>query len=135
MAKKKKKKVQPTLPVIPELTSGQYYWCVNCGHHGDYGFHRKKSIKCEVCEYNDVTLWTLEDINDPFLDNLNIEDFKTKKQAIMTVDNVFNEKAPASHKKHMAAVEEAKVLLDKYKTESKPKGKSIIEKLKEIRKL
>lgn len=80
MAKRKKKKVE-VVPAEPQLTEGQYYWCVNCGHHGDYGFHRKKSVNCEMCGYDDVSLWTLEDINDPFLDNLWIERFKTKKQA------------------------------------------------------
>ena len=29
----------------------RYYWCVNCGHHGDFGFWRQRGIKCEKCEY------------------------------------------------------------------------------------
>jgi len=28
----------------------RYYYCVNCGHVHDYGFDRKKNIKCKRCE-------------------------------------------------------------------------------------
>ena len=78
---KKKKKVEQAIVDNHDLTEGQYYWCVNCGHHGDYGFVRKNSIKCEMCDYDPVTLYSLEEINDPFLDSVWIERFKTKKQA------------------------------------------------------
>lgn len=33
----------------------QHYWCVNCGYVGDFGFARKKNIKCQDCEYDDLT--------------------------------------------------------------------------------
>lgn len=32
----------------------RWYFCVNCGHHGDYGFERQRSLKCEKCEYDDI---------------------------------------------------------------------------------
>lgn len=32
----------------------QFYWCVNCGHTGDFGFERQKNIKCEECSYEDI---------------------------------------------------------------------------------
>ena len=33
----------------------RYYWCVNCGHHGDYGKERQRGVKCEKCDYDDIT--------------------------------------------------------------------------------
>lgn len=33
----------------------RYYWCVNCGYHGDFKFDRQKSIKCNSCDYEDLT--------------------------------------------------------------------------------
>lgn len=33
----------------------RYYFCVNCGYHGDFSFDRKRNIKCESCDYEDVT--------------------------------------------------------------------------------
>ncbi len=83
MAKRKKKKVEPVVPTTPELTDGQWYWCVNCGHHGDFGFHRKKSVKCESCLYEWVTIWTLEEINDEHIDHVWLERFKTKKMTLV----------------------------------------------------
>ena len=29
----------------------RYYWCVNCGMHGDFGFYRARSVKCTRCDY------------------------------------------------------------------------------------
>lgn len=33
----------------------KYYWCVNCGYRGDFGFYRAKNIKCEKCGYDSLT--------------------------------------------------------------------------------
>ena len=33
----------------------RYYWCVNCGYHGDFKFNRQKSIKCQICDYDELT--------------------------------------------------------------------------------
>lgn len=112
---KRKKKVQPVIPAEPVVTTGQWYWCVNCGHHGDFGFHRKNNVKCEMCGYDDVSLWTLEEINDEHLDNIWLGRFKTKKQA-------DKDKAKGTS------------LTPKATTESKePKKKSVQEQLAEIR--
>lgn len=32
----------------------RYYWCVNCGYCGDFGFERLKNQKCESCNYDDL---------------------------------------------------------------------------------
>lgn len=39
----------------------RYYWCVNCGHHGDFGFYRTRNIKCDKCGNIDVTPFEKED--------------------------------------------------------------------------
>lgn len=33
----------------------RYYWCVNCGYHGDFGFERLRNQTCESCNYDGVT--------------------------------------------------------------------------------
>lgn len=33
----------------------KYYWCVNCGYHGSFAFYKSKDLKCEICEYIDLT--------------------------------------------------------------------------------
>jgi hypothetical protein len=33
----------------------QYYSCINCGHHGDFGYERKRSLNCENCDYDMIT--------------------------------------------------------------------------------
>lgn len=94
MAKKKKKKKkvqQPTFPVYEPPTEGRYYWCVNCGHHGDYGKVRKRGLTCELCNYDEVSIYTLEEINDPFLDNVWLERFQTKDK----VDKGVEKETPA----------------------------------------
>jgi len=116
MAKKRKK---PTvLPVEPRVTSGQYYWCVNCGHYGNFGFHRKNNVKCEICDYDEPCITSLEEINDPFLDNVWIERFRTKKQ----VDDGVPEQLPEDKK----VVTESNIFLEK-------KEESILDKLAAIR--
>lgn len=32
----------------------RYYWCVNCGFHGDFKKHRVRNIQCEKCNYTDL---------------------------------------------------------------------------------
>ena len=39
----------------------KYYWCVNCGYYGDFGFFRQKNIKCQICEYDDLTEYEEEE--------------------------------------------------------------------------
>jgi hypothetical protein len=39
----------------------RYYWCVNCGKHGDFGFYRKRLVICENCNYNDLAELDQED--------------------------------------------------------------------------
>lgn len=126
MPKRKKKKQEPTVPVYTKPSEGRYYWCVNCGHHGDYGKVRKRNLNCEVCDYEDITIWTQEEINDPWLDDITVDRFRTK-------DSIEN--APPWHEEVMKAVEEAKQLLSSTGTEPKDKGKSLQDKLAEIRKL
>jgi len=127
MAKKKKKK-KVDIPAEPRITEGQWYWCVNCGHHGDYGFHRKKNVKCEMCNYEDVSLYTKEEINDEWLDNVWLERFKTKKQA----DQELKDNPPKSFLPNPFSIED-KV---ETKTESKTtKEKSLADQLAEIKKL
>lgn len=92
MAKrKKKKKVQPVVPTYVPPSEGRYYWCVNCGHHGDYGFERKRGLNCELCDYDDISIYTLEEINDETLDNVWLERFRTKEQ----VDKGVEKETPA----------------------------------------
>lgn len=109
--KKKKKKVQPVVPAYEPPTEGRYYWCVNCGHHGDYGFTRKRGLNCELCDYDEVSIWTLEEINDPHLDNLWLERFKKKDIAIKEREEERREFAKRFPKSDTA------------KTESKQKSK------------
>ena len=78
---RERKKVTPPVQAEPIITEGQYYWCVNCGHYGDYGFVRKNSLKCEICDYNPISLYTLEEINESTADNIYLERFKTKNKA------------------------------------------------------
>lgn len=115
------------VPAYVPPTEGQWYWCVNCGHHGDYGYHRKRNVKCEECGYEDINLYTLEEINDPDLDNVWLERFK-KKGDVETTE----------HKELMKTVKEAKQLLSETKTESKDTSKkidkqSVLDKIAEIR--
>lgn len=39
----------------------RYYWCVNCGYHGDFGFERHRNIKCQCCDYDELALYTEEE--------------------------------------------------------------------------
>lgn len=42
----------------------QYYWCINCGHHGDFGKTRIRGTDCEECGYEDVTPFNKEEITE-----------------------------------------------------------------------
>lgn len=39
----------------------KYYFCVNCGYHGEFKFFRQRNIKCECCQYDAVTELDQED--------------------------------------------------------------------------
>lgn len=52
----------------------QYYWCVNCGHHGDFGKLKIRGIECESCGYDMLTTYTKEEINE--CENLTLDKFK-----------------------------------------------------------
>jgi len=97
---KKKKKIEQPIVDSHDLTEGQYYWCVNCGHNGDYGFIRKNSLKCEMCDYDVISLYTLEEILESTADNIYLERFKTKKQA--TIELVVEKNKFVIEKSSMA---------------------------------
>lgn len=42
----------------------KYYWCVNCGYHGDFGFERQRNVKCEKCEYEDICEFDKEEYDE-----------------------------------------------------------------------
>lgn len=54
----------------------QYYWCVNCGHHGDLRKKYKIKKSCEECGYDEITPYTKEEIEEN--ENLWMERFKKK---------------------------------------------------------
>ena len=33
----------------------KHYSCVNCGYHGEFKIFRQRNVKCEYCDYDDVT--------------------------------------------------------------------------------
>ena len=39
----------------------RYYRCINCGHVGDYGFDRKRSVVCQHCEWDILSELDLEE--------------------------------------------------------------------------
>ena len=126
MAKKKNKKLNISLQTKEPIET-RYYWCVNCGHHGDYGKVRKRGLVCEECSYDDVTPYTEKEINSDCC-HKNLSDFKRKSE----------EKPPAFHKEIMDAVKEAKTLLkENTQTESKFKNRkeTIADKIAQIRRL
>lgn len=47
---------------------GRYFWCVDCGHRGDYGYRREAHFICLKCNYDLVTVYEREEIlEDPHL--------------------------------------------------------------------
>lgn len=42
----------------------RYYWCVNCGNHGDFKFYRARNVKCEECAYDPLTELDEEEYNE-----------------------------------------------------------------------
>lgn len=47
-----------------EKVAHQFYWCVSCGSHGDFGKLRKTRLFCRECGYEDISLYTQEDIDE-----------------------------------------------------------------------
>lgn len=45
-----------------EVEGIQYYWCVNCGHAGDFGRKRLRVLNCEKCNYDALTPYEMEEI-------------------------------------------------------------------------
>ena len=39
----------------------KYYWCVNCGYNGIFPFERLRNIKCESCDYDELTEYDEEE--------------------------------------------------------------------------
>lgn len=31
------------------------YWCVNCGYTGEFKIFRQRNVKCECCDYDELT--------------------------------------------------------------------------------
>lgn len=42
----------------------KYYYCTNCGTHGDLGKHYKINKNCEHCDYSAITPFTEEEIKE-----------------------------------------------------------------------
>lgn len=119
MTKRKKKKVEAKIPVVEKPTETRYYWCVNCGHHGDYGSIRKRGLRCELCDYDDVCPYTEKEIeSDSF--HWGLDTFKTKKQVEK------KEKNPHRGSSFDSFLKEEKIEINE---------KSVAEKLAEIRNL
>ena len=49
---------------IVEETKIQYYWCVNCGYHGNFGRPRSRGVTCQKCDYDCLTQFSLEEIRE-----------------------------------------------------------------------
>lgn len=45
----------------PDNREGRFYYCVNCGYRGDFGFDRHRNVKCEKCQYEILSMMNLED--------------------------------------------------------------------------
>jgi len=50
----------------------KYYWCVNCGWHGEYKTPRYRGIVCEKCNYDAISKldekeWKQEAKNKPWI--------------------------------------------------------------------
>lgn len=81
MPKKKRGKKIDIKPLPQEPLKGQYYWCVNCGHHGDYGSYKVRNIKCEECGYDALAMYTMEEMKDDNVKNIWPERFIKKSKA------------------------------------------------------
>ncbi len=42
----------------------QYYWCVNCGHYGNFNKVRIFKLQCEKCNYDELTKFELQEIQE-----------------------------------------------------------------------
>jgi hypothetical protein len=74
MARRKKVNIGPYTP--PPNKPTRYYWCVNCGHHGDYGKLRIRGLECENCKYDSITDYSEQEIKEH--DHLTLDRFKRK---------------------------------------------------------
>jgi Zn ribbon nucleic-acid-binding protein len=49
--------------VLSQRNDGmEYYWCVNCGHHGKFKFRRQNMQVCTECGYDSLTQFELDEI-------------------------------------------------------------------------
>jgi len=32
----------------------KYYWCVDCGYHGEFKIYRQRNLNCEYCNYDAI---------------------------------------------------------------------------------
>lgn len=56
----------------------RYYWCVNCGYHGDYGKVKKRNLTCEKCQYTKIAYYEyLEIVEDG---DMELDTFKLVKK-------------------------------------------------------
>lgn len=42
----------------------EFYWCVNCGYSGKFPYRRVIKHYCEKCNYDSITPYELEEINE-----------------------------------------------------------------------
>lgn len=124
MSKRKKKKEVIKAPVVKKPIETQYYWCVNCGHHGDYGKVKKRGLSCEECDYDEVTPYTKKEIESDYCYR-GLDSFKTKKQIEK------EEKVPADHVEMRKVAKDAKKLLKNL--DEKYSKQSIADKIAAIR--
>lgn len=52
----------PAIEPGQEQQGTQYYWCVNCGNHGNFKRRRQRGVACEECKYDGLTPYELEEI-------------------------------------------------------------------------
>ncbi len=45
-----------------QLFGTEFYWCVNCGHYGKFPFRRSVRLNCELCNYDALTPYELDEI-------------------------------------------------------------------------
>lgn len=51
----------------------RYYWCVNCGHHGDFKRPKKRSIECQECSYKDIIALDKDEFEEKMIEIMNLE--------------------------------------------------------------
>lgn len=73
MARRKKINISD-IKIDTKVNPTQFYWCVNCGHHGNFGRLRVRGLQCQKCNYELITEYTKEEIQES--DDLSLERFK-----------------------------------------------------------